>query len=103
MAQQQKQRRVLVVAPPGSARGCGDGEPFPTVQAAVDAVPLGNGVRTVIHLAPGVYREPVYVPKTKNFVTLAGASAEATVISWDNTATRIKHAQVRANVRPLTP
>lgn len=90
----QPQRRVLRVAPPGSAGGCGDGEAFPTVQAAVDAVPLGNRERTVIRLAPGVYREPVYVPKTKNFITLAGASAEATVISWDNTATRIKHAQV---------
>uniref|UniRef100_A0ACD5ZLW5 Uncharacterized protein n=1 Tax=Avena sativa TaxID=4498 RepID=A0ACD5ZLW5_AVESA len=87
-----QQRRVLRVAPPGSAPG-GDGETFPTVQAAVDAVPLGNRARTVIRLAPGVYREPVYVAKTKNFVTLAGASAEATVISWDNTATRIKHDQ----------
>ncbi|XBJ09434.1 hypothetical protein VPH35_014517 [Triticum aestivum] len=89
----QPHRRVLRVAPPGSAGGSGDGEAFPTVQAAVDAVPLGNRERTVIRLAPGVYREPVYVPKTKNFITLAGASAEATVISWDNTATRIKHAQ----------
>ncbi|VAH17156.1 unnamed protein product [Triticum turgidum subsp. durum] len=89
----QPHRRVLRVAPPGSAGGGGDGEAFPTVQAAVDAVPLGNRERTVIRLAPGVYREPVYVPKTKNFITLAGASAEATVISWDNTATRIKHAQ----------
>ena len=96
----QQQRRVLRVAPPGSAPG--DGETFPTVQAAVDAVPLGNRVRTVIRLAPGMYREPVYVAKTKNFVTLAGASAEATVITWDNTATRIKHAQVSENSTPIS-
>jgi hypothetical protein len=34
-------------------------------------VPLGNRVRVVIRLSPGVYREPVYVAKTKNFITLA--------------------------------
>jgi pectinesterase len=95
----QQLRRVLRVAPPGSAPG--DGETFPTVQAAVDAVPLGNRARTVIRLSPGVYREPVYIAKTKNFVTLAGASAEATVISWDNTATRLKHAQVRTDGRSI--
>ncbi|XP_006661765.2 pectinesterase 31 [Oryza brachyantha] len=95
MAQQQP-RRVLRVAPPGrgGARAEAEGEAvFPTVQAAVDAVPLGNAVRTVIRLAPGVYREPVYVAKTRNLVTLAGTSPESTVITWDNTATRIKHAQ----------
>lgn len=99
MAQQQQVvRRVLKVAPPGK----GDGECFPTVQAAVDAVPLGNRARVVIRLAPGVYREPVYVAKTKNFITIAGASPEATVVSWDNTATRIKHSQVRGGVCSLT-
>ena len=87
----QQSRRVLQVAPPGK----GDREAFPTVQAAVDAVPLGNRARVVIRLAPGVYREPVYVAKTRNFITVAGAAGpEATVISWDNTATRIKHSQV---------
>ncbi|RLN39381.1 pectinesterase 31 [Panicum miliaceum] len=90
MALAQQSRRVLQVAPPGK----GDGEAFPTVQAAVDAVPLGNRARVVIRLAPGVYREPVYVAKTKNFITVAGAEGpEATVVSWDNTATRIKHSQ----------
>jgi pectinesterase len=96
---EQQQRRLLCVAPPGSTPG--DGETFPTVQAAVDAVPLGNTARTVIRLAPGVYEEPVYIAKTKNFITLAGASAQVTVITWDNTATRIKHAQVRTDGRLL--
>jgi pectinesterase len=87
----QLQRRVLRVARGGGA----DGDAFPTVQAAVDAVPLGNRVRVVIRLSPGLYKEPVYVAKTKNFITLAGEAPETTVISWDNTATRIKHSQVR--------
>ncbi|CAN6288240.1 unnamed protein product [Urochloa humidicola] len=84
---EEETRQVLQVAPPGK----GDGEAFATVQAAVDAVPLGNLTRVVIKLAPGVYREPVYVAKTKNFITIAGAAPEATVISWDNTAKRIEH------------
>jgi pectinesterase len=87
----QLQRRVLRVVRGGGA----DGDTFPTVQAAVDAVPLANRVRVVIRLSPGVYKEPVYVAKTKNFITLAGEAPETTVISWDNTATRIKHSQVR--------
>nr|ABG66073.1 Pectinesterase family protein, expressed [Oryza sativa Japonica Group] len=101
MAQQQP-RRVLRVAPPGRGGARAEAERgeegeavFATVQAAVDAVPVGNRVRTVIRLAPGTYREPVYVAKAKNLVTLSGeaGSPEATVITWDNTATRIKHSQ----------
>ncbi|CAM0151006.1 unnamed protein product [Urochloa decumbens] len=80
-------QQVLQVAPPGQ----GDVEAFPTVQAAIDAVPLGNPTRVVIRLAPGVYKEPVYVAKTKNFITMVGAAPEATVISWDNCAKRINH------------
>ncbi|CAN6283173.1 unnamed protein product [Urochloa humidicola] len=82
-------RQVLQVAPPGKA----DGEAFPTVQAAIDAVPLGNLTRVVIKLAPGVYKEPVFVAKTKNFITMEGAAPEATVISWDNSCKSIKHSQ----------
>lgn len=79
--------RVLRVA----ADGSGD---FRTVQEAIDAVPLSNRVRTVIQVAPGFYREAVYVPKTKNFITLAASQPETTILSWDNTATRINHHQV---------
>ena len=67
---------------------------YRSVQQAVDAVPLGNRVRTVIQISAGVYREPVYIPKTKNFITFAALKPESTTISWDNTATRIQHRQV---------
>ncbi|KAJ1295778.1 hypothetical protein BS78_01G248500 [Paspalum vaginatum] len=88
---EQASRRVLQVAPPGTT---GDaGEAFPTVQAAVDAVPLGNKARVIIRLAPGVYREPVYVAKTKNLITMVGASPEASVVSWDNTFKCINNPQ----------
>ncbi|KAF1863015.1 hypothetical protein Lal_00018859 [Lupinus albus] len=71
----------------------GEGD-FQTVQEAIDAVPLGNTSRTVIRLSPGIYRQPVYVPKTKNFITLAGLCPEDTVLTWNNTAAGIDHHQV---------
>lgn len=67
---------------------------YVTVQEAIDAVPLGNNRRTVIRVAPGIYKQPVYVPKTKNFITLAGLRPEDTVLTWHNTATQIDHHQV---------
>lgn len=79
---------VVTVAQDGS----GD---FRTVQDAVDSVPLCNTCRTIIRVAPGIYRQPVYVPKTKNFITLAGISPEVTVLTWNNTATKIEHHQVK--------
>ncbi|KAM0936755.1 putative pectinesterase [Dioscorea sansibarensis] len=74
-----------------SADGSGE---FRTVQEAIDAVPLGNRIRTIIRVAPGKYREAVYVPKTKNLITLAASCPETTIISWDNTASRIQHHQL---------
>ncbi|CAI0420263.1 unnamed protein product [Linum tenue] len=63
--------RVITVAQDGT----GD---FTTVQAAVDSVPFGNNFRTVIRVAPGVYRQPV---------------PEDTVLTWNNSASRIDHHQ----------
>ena len=74
-----------------SQNGTGD---FQTVQEAIDAVPLGNSRRTVIRVSPGIYKQPVYVPKTKNFITLAGLCREDTVLTWNNTSAKIDHHQV---------
>ncbi|XP_057736970.1 pectinesterase 31-like isoform X2 [Arachis stenosperma] len=71
-----------------SQDGKGD---YRTVQEAIDAVPVGNTRRTVIRVAPGTYRQPVYVAKTKRFITLAGIFLENTVLTWNNTAARIQH------------
>lgn len=79
--------RVITVAQDGRS-----GE-FRTVQEAVNAVPFRNTCRTVIRVAPGVYRQPIHVPKTKNFITLAGLSPESTILTWNNTATKIEHHQ----------
>ncbi|KAJ7532259.1 hypothetical protein O6H91_14G080100 [Diphasiastrum complanatum] len=78
--------RVIWVAPDGSGE-------YNNVQDAIDAVPLCNTQRTVIHIAPGVYQQPIYVPKTKNLITLRGQRAECTILVWTNTATCIEHHQ----------
>ncbi|KAL6968927.1 Pectinesterase 31 [Sarracenia purpurea var. burkii] len=77
---------VITVANDGS----GD---YRTVQEAIDTVPLGNTRRTVIRVSPGVYKQPVYVPKTKNLITLAGLRPEDTLLTWNNTASQINHHQ----------
>lgn len=79
--------RVIQVA----SNGSGD---YVTVQEAIDSVPLGNTCRTVIRVAPGIYKQPIYVPKTKNYITLAALAPEITLLTWDNTATKIDHHQV---------
>lgn len=78
--------KLLVVAQDGKGH-------FSNVQAAIDAVPLRNNERITIDVWPGVYRQPIYVPKTKNNITLRGFCAEDTVLTWNNTATRIEHHQ----------
>ncbi|CAH8384955.1 unnamed protein product [Eruca vesicaria subsp. sativa] len=70
-----------------------DSGDYCTVQDAVDSVPIGNTCRTVICISPGIYRQPVYVPKKKNFITFAGISPETTVLTWNNTAKNIDHHQ----------
>ncbi|MFI5801839.1 pectinesterase family protein [Streptomyces sp. NPDC051561] len=49
---------------------------YPTVQAAVDAVPAGNDGRITLRIAPGTYREQVRIPKTKPQLTLFGTGSD---------------------------
>lgn len=53
-----------------------------TVQGAVDMVPDGNKERVKIFIAPGVYRERVFIPVTKPYISFIGNESSATVISW---------------------
>lgn len=78
--------RTVKVAPDGSGN-------YRRVQDAIDAVPLCNRERIIIQVAPGVYKQPIYVPKSKNMITLLGDCAETTVLTWANTATSIEHHQ----------
>ncbi|CAL0317186.1 unnamed protein product [Lupinus luteus] len=83
-----------MAAPPSVLTVSQDGTGhYKTVQEAINAVPLGNTRRTVIRVSPGTYKQPLYVAKTKNFITLSGICPEETVLTWNNTATRIQHHQ----------
>ncbi|WFE92917.1 pectinesterase family protein [Micromonospora sp. WMMD987] len=63
--------------------GSGD---FTSVQAAVDAVPVGNASRHTILIRPGTYRETVTVPAGKPYVSFVGSTGDArdVVIVYDN-------------------
>ncbi|WP_449343831.1 pectinesterase family protein [Streptomyces qaidamensis] len=61
---------------------------YPTVQAAVDAVPDGNDVPVTIAVAPGTYREKVFIPAAKPKILLQGTGHDRsdTVIVFDTPA-----------------
>ncbi|MEU2912347.1 pectinesterase family protein [Streptomyces massasporeus] len=61
---------------------------YPTVQAAVDAVPDGNDTPLTIAVAPGTYREKVFIPASKPNVELRGTGRDRsdTVIVFDTPA-----------------
>ncbi|WP_328415201.1 pectinesterase family protein [Streptomyces violaceus] len=61
---------------------------YPTVQSAVDAVPDGNDTPVTIAVAPGTYREKVYIPASKPHLLLRGTGRERsdTVIVFDTPA-----------------
>lgn len=55
---------------------------FQTVQAAVTAVPVGNKTPVIINIAPGIYKERVFIDSGKNFISLQGKKGASTVISF---------------------
>ncbi|HEY6898999.1 MAG TPA: pectinesterase family protein, partial [Puia sp.] len=68
-------RRVVV-----DASGHGD---FKTVQAALDAVPVGNTSPVTVYVRSGVYREKLHLDSGKRFVRLEGESRFTTVLTYD--------------------
>jgi pectinesterase len=67
----------LFVAQDGSAR-------FKTVQDAIMAVPSGSRENPVIiHVAPGPYKELIYVQREKRFFRLVGENATNTILSYN--------------------
>ncbi|MGW0709846.1 pectinesterase family protein [Streptomyces sp. NPDC002643] len=61
---------------------------YPTVQAAVDAMPEGNDGTVTIRIAPGTYREQVRIPAGKSNLVLQGTGRDRsdTVIVYDTPA-----------------
>ncbi|MCX5396297.1 pectinesterase family protein [Streptomyces sp. NBC_00102] len=65
---------------------------YPTVQAAVDAVPQGNDGRITVRLAPGTYREHVRIGKNQPYVSLVGTGERRsdTLIVFDTPQGELK-------------
>ncbi len=59
---------------------------YKTVQAALDAVPIGNNKPFYIYIKNGVYKEVLVVDTRKNFVTLIGEDKNKTIVTFDNHA-----------------
>src|SRR6267142_1642086 len=67
----------LFVAADGSAK-------FSTVQSAIMSVPSGSRENpVVIHIAPGTYKELIYIQREKRFFKLVGDSPTNTIITFD--------------------
>ena len=65
----------------------GDGD-FTTVQAAIDAVPDFRKTTTTIFIKNGIYKEKLILGASKIFVTFIGESAEKTIITNDDYASK---------------
>ena len=67
----------ICVAPDGSAK-------FTTVQAAIMSVPAGSRENPVIiHIAPGTYKELIYIQREKRYFRLVGQSATNTILTYN--------------------
>ncbi|QNH62424.1 pectinesterase family protein [Hymenobacter sediminicola] len=84
------QAQQLTVAQDGSGT-------YRTVQAALDAVPLGNKTPITIFIKKGTYKEKLNLAKKQNFVRLVGESAEETVLVYDDYNGRV----VEGSDKPL--
>lgn len=65
--------------------GSGD---FTRVQDAIDAVPNLRRNRTCIFIKSGTYKEKLLLPSTKTNVTFIGESAENTILTFDDYASK---------------
>ncbi|XP_006649973.1 probable pectinesterase 67 [Oryza brachyantha] len=70
-------KRTLIVGPE---------DEFKTVQAAIDAVPVGNAEWVIVHLRSGIYREKVVIPETKPFIFMRGNGKGRTSITHESTS-----------------
>ncbi len=61
---------------------------FTTLQAAINAVPDMRKTPTAIYIKNGVYEEKIVIPESKQMLTLVGESTEATIISWNDYASK---------------
>jgi len=72
----------LVVAADGSGQ-------FKTVQEAIDAAPTNSTRPFVICIKPGTYRQHLFIPADKPYVTLLGTAATNTILTGSNNVNTI--------------
>jgi pectinesterase len=70
------QKKIIV-----SQDGTGD---YKTVQAALDAVPLGNTEPITIFVRKGTYKELIVVDAKKPFIKLVGEDRNSTILTYNN-------------------
>lgn len=57
---------------------------YKTVQAALDAVPMGNQKHITIFIKNGTYKEKLHLDSTKNMVRMIGESSTGTILTYDD-------------------
>lgn len=72
-----KAQKQIIVAQDGSGA-------YKTVQAAFDAVPVGNKKQVVIYIKNGTYKEKLHLDSGKNFVEILGESRFDTQLTYDD-------------------
>ncbi|KAL5995761.1 putative pectinesterase 63 [Asimina triloba] len=77
----EKRKRVITVRQDGS----GD---FRRVTDAVNSVPAGNAVRTVIEIGSGVYKEKIVVDRSRPLITFYGQPNAMPTLTFDGTAAK---------------
>ncbi|MGG4143167.1 pectinesterase family protein [Paenibacillus algorifonticola] len=80
-AEEEEEDKVVSVVV--AADGSGD---FTSIQAAVDTVPATNKERVIIYIRNGFYYEKLHIEKP--MISLIGESANETIISFDDHATK---------------
>jgi pectinesterase len=73
------QSKKITVAKDGSGQ-------YKTVQAAFDAIPLGNKTPITIFVKKGTYKERLSLDSSKNFVQLVGEDKNNTLLTYNNHA-----------------
>ncbi|PIA27561.1 hypothetical protein AQUCO_07600018v1 [Aquilegia coerulea] len=83
LAQAEKAPKIIKVSQDGSGQ-------FKRITQAVNSIPSGNSVRTIITIGPGEYKEKVHVDRFRPFVTFYGTQAgNMPKITYGDTAKKL--------------
>jgi pectinesterase len=74
---------LLAADPSPILVGSGPGAAFPTLQAALDALPRSAGQRQVIQIQPGTYVGRVRIAAGAGPLLIRGTDAATTILTWD--------------------